>query len=237
MKINAITLDGKFYTVADGTLIEVVAPPSVDYGTPLFSDDFTKLADLSGFNTTQITTGGKVTLINNQYLECHAPVGAKAEIGHDWPVVEGIKPGQVWTFKGSLIVVAGGTSELFLMDIEADTAPSEAGPRIRRKNGGWGIEQEKFSSSSNNIQPTSPPVPAFVNGVRYDILWQSRYHQTDGWHKLTVNGAKVFDTDVDGKRGKTGPVENLNRFRGGISINSGSAPATVRWFNWAAWVK
>lgn len=236
MKINSVTIDGVLYTLVDGTLTpQIIVPPPANYGRELFNDDFTKLANLNGFNTTQITTGGKVTLVPGQYLECYAPTGGvKAEIGHDWPVDQGIKAGQVWTFRGSLIVIAGGPSELFLMDVEADTAPSEAGPRIRRKNGGWGIEQDKFGGV--NIQPTSPPVPTFVNGVRYDILWQSKFHQTDGWHKLTVNDVKVFDTDVVGKHGKTGPGENLNRFRGGISINSSSAAATVRWFNWAGWV-
>lgn len=244
MKINTVTIDGIVYTLTDGTLTpQVIVPPVTpppeppsDYGRLLFNDDFTTLTSLSGMNTTQITSGGKVSLVQGHYLECYAPSGGvKAETGHDWPVEEGIKAGQMWTFTESFLVLAGGPSELFLMDVESDAAASEAGPRLRRKNGGWGIEQDKFGGA--NIQPTSPPVPTFVNGVRYDILWQSMFHQSAGWHKLTVNGAKVFDTDVDGKRGKTGPVENLNRFRGGISINSSNAPATVRVFNWAGWVK
>lgn len=198
----------------------------------IFSDDLTTITNLNGFNTTQKTGSGNFQIMNGG-VEAWASEGEKAEIGHQYP--NPVEVGDTWTVEGEFILLQGG-NETFLCDVEstrdAGGGDSEPGPRLRKKNGGLGIEQQKFSGV--NISPVTPPL---TTGTRYRFKWTSLYALSGGWHKLWVASGTAplalwIDTDKSGSRGKTGPGSPLDRCRWLITIlGTGAGSGRVRWFN------
>lgn len=164
----------------------------------IFSDDLTTITNLNGFNTTQKTGSGNFQIMNGG-VEAWASEGEKAEIGHQYP--NPVEVGDTWTVEGEFILLQGG-NETFLCDVEstrdAGGGDSEPGPRLRKKNGGLGIEQQKFSGV--NISPVTPPL---TTGTRYRFKWTSLYALSGGWHKLWVAAGTAplalwIDTDKSG---------------------------------------